>query len=154
MSDTVQNKFRLWLDNIFGATADIGSNTGTFLARIRFIANAFSTPNLYTQYGTTNTATISATPAKLVGGVIYNRTNAIRFIQFFNRTTNPANGTVPLLSFPLSGNEKYTLQLPDFGSLDGINFSTGLAWAVSTTESTLTLGANTDASTTLFWRSI
>jgi hypothetical protein len=141
----------LLVDN-FGAAADAASAVGTLMARQRLVAQSYSQPNLFTRFGASVTDTISGTPARLLGGCVWNKSSAIRYLQFFNRATNPTTGTSALISRVLAPSEKYSWQAFDFGSNDGYLMSTGLAWGFSTTESTYTAGAPADVSVEIYWR--
>lgn len=145
-------RLRNLLVDTVGATADTASAVTTLMARIRLIAQSYSQPNIFTRFGTSTTDTISGTPCKLLGSYIWNKSSSIRYIQFFNRTSNPPGGTVPLISRVLAPNEKYSLQSFDFGSNDGYNFSVGLAWGFSTTEGTYIAGTPTDITVEIYWR--
>jgi hypothetical protein len=141
----------LLVDN-FGAAADAASAVGTLMARQRIMAQSYSQPNLFTRFGASATDTISGTPARLLGGCVWNKATAVRYLQFFNRATNPTAGTSALISRVLAPGEKYSWQSFDFGSNDGFLMSTGLAWGFSTTESTYTAGAPADVSVEVYWR--
>jgi hypothetical protein len=145
-------RLRSLLVDTVGATADAASAVTTLMARIRLIAQSYSQPNLFTRFGTSTTDTLSGTPCRLLGGCAWNKSSSVRYLQFFNRTTNPTTGTVPVISRVLAPNERYSWQHFDFGSNDGYNFTTGLAWAFSTTESTYTAGTTTDISVEIYWR--
>ncbi len=147
-------RIRLLLTDTIGAVADVASATGSLMARQRLVAQAYSSPNVFVRWGTSNTDTVSGTPAKVTKIYVYNKSANIRYLQLFNRATNPTTGTVPLSSHVLAPNEKYNLAVSDFGSNDGLSFSTGLAWGFSTTEATFTAGASADVSTEILWRSL
>ncbi len=146
-------RLRQLLVDTVGATADAASPTGGLMARMRLIAQAYTSPNIFTRWGSSNGDTISGTPARVTGLCVWNKSTSIRYVQLFNRTSNATAGTVPMFSRVLAPNEKYTLSAIDMGSVDGLVFSTGLAWAFSTSEATLTLGNTTEVSIDIFWRS-
>lgn len=147
-------RLRLLLVDTVGVVADAASATGGLMARLRLIAQSYTSPNYFAKWGVSAGDTISGTPARVTGMCVWNKSNSIRYIQLFNRTTNATAGAVPIFSRVLAPNEKYTLNNLDMGSNDGFVFSTGLAWGFSTTEGTYTAGATTEVSIDLFWRSL
>ena len=93
-----------------------------------------------------NVASLVAKAVSISGGiarlhrVIATNTNgATRYIQIFDATALPANGTVPLITFPLAAGA--STQPPiDFG-VYGRTFVNGIVIANSSTEATLTVGS-------------
>ena len=58
-----------------------------------------------------------------------------QWLMFFDATTQPANGAAPLFAaIYVPANTAYSLS-----DADGIPFTTGLSWCVSSTKDTLTL---------------
>jgi hypothetical protein len=101
-------------------------------------------PEANSAWACSNYAALAATsgvikngPGKLYGVTVTNDNAAARYIQFFNLTAVPANGTAPLFTIKLGIGA--VIQL-DF-SMMGKYFSAGICWATSTTGATLTLGA-------------
>lgn len=101
---------------------------------------------------------VSAAPALLGSGFLFIDETAatdIYYLQFFNSTTVPADATASTgVISPISIN--HTTGTPtkiDFSFLEenGIYFSTGIAWAISTTQFTKTVTGNI-ASGTIFYK--
>lgn len=101
------------------------------------------TPSLFTNFGANNTLNVKATSGNVFSMYCRNLNAAVRFIQLHNTATVPVNGNVPRLSFQLPATAAVIFGA-DFFTQFGINFSTGIAFAFSTTDSTLTLGAAAD----------
>ena len=73
----------------------------------------------------------------------YNKNAATRFFQIHNKATDPVNTEVPVESFPVAANSALIIDSTFWGA-SGRTCSTGVSWAFSTTEATLTLGAAAD----------
>jgi hypothetical protein len=151
---SIHAKLRFLIADTIGTTSSVVDVAGTLMGRLRAIAQSHAAANVFVRWGTSVVDTISGTPARVTKVYVWNKSTSIRYIQLFNRTTNPTTGTVPLVSYVLAPGEKYTLGVADLGSNDGMSFSTGLAWAFSTTEATYTAGTTTDVSVEIHWRSL
>lgn len=147
-------RLRSLLVDTFGAVADVADPDGTVMARLRSVGNSFKSPTVFARWGTSTVDTVSTTPSRVTGLVIHNRSVGTRFLQFFNRTTNPPAATVPLWSIAIAPGERLILNARDLGGNDGLAFSTGLAWAMSTTEGTYTAATPSETSLILYWRSL
>lgn len=91
----------------------------------------------FVNLGANVTLNIKAASAHLYS-VYAETTNASkRYLQFFNTTTTPAGGAVPVLSFLIPAGSSCDYGTSHFGT-GGQYFSTGLAYAVSTTPLTYT----------------
>lgn len=100
----------------------------------------------------------SAAPALLASGFIFIDDTAatdIYYLQFFNSTTVPADTTAStgIISPIIINHTTGTPTKVDFSFLDenGIFFSTGIAWAISTTQFTKTVAGNV-ATGTIFYK--
>lgn len=110
------------------------------------LASSVYAPSLFTNFGANNTLNVKSSTGNIFSFSCQNLNISARFIQFYNTATVPVNGNTPILSFSLPGTSTIIIG-SDFFTSEGINFSTGLAFAFSTTNSTLTLGAAGDHST-------
>jgi hypothetical protein len=79
---------------------------------------------------------VMGAPGKLYSLFGYNA-GAQQWIHIFDAKTQPANGAVPMHSLKVAVTDNWYVIVP----ASGINFSTGLVVCVSTTDTTLTLGA-------------
>lgn len=80
---------------------------------------------------------VKASPGNLFGFVFGNSNAALRYVQFFNSTTLPADGAVPALSFPVQGNSPFSFDTGKFANF----FTVGMVICNSTTQFTKTIGA-------------
>jgi len=84
--------------------------------------------------------------ARLAMIAVRNLNAAARWLMIFNAAALPANGTVPdLLILPLAAGEIKTYAPPA-----PVYFSTGLVWAMSTTDTTLTVTGTNDGEVDTF----
>jgi hypothetical protein len=81
---------------------------------------------------------IKATPGKLLMLTIYNNKGSSQFIQLHNATALPSNGAVPVLSINIATVTTILLPIPQ---LTGMDFSTGIVVANSSTAASLTVGS-------------
>lgn len=85
------------------------------------------------------TVTILGGLVRLHRLIATNTNAAVRYIQIFDASSLPADGAVPLISFPLAA--AASTQPPiDFG-VYGRTFSVGVVVCNSTTEGTKTIGS-------------
>jgi hypothetical protein len=96
-------------------------------------------PSLFTNFGANATLNVKASAGNLFTFTHYNLNAATRYLQFHNTATTPAGAAVPLLTFPVPGSSAINLG-PEFFTANGIYFSTGIAFAFSTTQGTYTAG--------------
>ena len=99
-----------------------------------------------TEFGPPNNATTPAVAASLIakasGGLLYglsgyNNLAGQQWIQLFDSATLPADGTVPIVTFPVGANSSFSM---DFG-YHGREFLAGIVICNSTTAVTKTIGA-------------
>lgn len=120
------------------ATLEIGEDETNGVRAVVTKPLAVST---YCPTADTSAAAEASSVSKASPGVLYrftftNTNAATRYLQFFNSTTVPANGTVPVLSFACAAGATITETF-----LHGKYFSTGLTWCNSSTAGTKTIGA-------------
>ena len=77
-----------------------------------------------------------AAAGTLYGFTFSNGNAAVRYLQFFNSTTVPADTTVPTLVFSCPATSTISGEWPK-----GRHMATGIAWANSSTQNTKTIGA-------------
>ena len=93
--------------------------------------------------GSANQAVLKASAGAVYKIYCYNKNAATRFFQIHNKATAPVNADVPVESFPIAANSALLIDIAFFGA-SGRACSTGVSWAFSTTEATLTLGTAAD----------
>jgi hypothetical protein len=71
----------------------------------------------------------------------YNSNTAARYVLVFDATSQPANGTIPILVFPIAAQASL---YPPVSFMDqGRLFTTGICVVLSTTDTTLTAASAT-----------
>jgi hypothetical protein len=123
-------------------TANAGTNLNT--SALAITANqipAFT--NSPTNLGAVNQAVLKASAGAVYKIYCYNKNAATRFFQIHNKATAPVNADVPVEVFPVAGNSALIIDSAFFGA-SGRTCSTGVSWAFSITEATLTLGTAAD----------
>lgn len=95
------------------------------------------TPDLDTSAALEASSVTKASPGVLYGFSCANTNAAARWIQFFNSTTVPADTTVPFLEYSVPAEGTYALYFEQ-----GIPFSTGIAWCISSTNGAKTVGGS------------
>jgi hypothetical protein len=157
------NSYALWIgamaDETAGDSVDEGDFGGLRMTLTRFlktsqgdlISGEDQTNNLlqvitkpvsvstYTPTQDTSAAAEKSSVTKASAGNLYgfsatNSNAAVRYLQFFNSTTVPADATVPVLEFVMPANGGAAFEWPM-----GRAFATGIAWCFSTTSQTKTI---------------
>lgn len=80
-----------------------------------------------------------STKGKLWKAYGFHTNASLRYIQFFQASSLPTDGTIPWISIPLSQYQTFDL---DYTNIGGTEFTTGLVWCLSTTAATKTIGAS------------
>lgn len=107
---------------------------------------------LFTNFGANATLNVKTTSGNIKSIVCHNLNAAVRFIQIFNTATVPSAGNVPILAFPVAASGGVTVIDGQTLGENGYNFSTGIAFAFSTTEATYTAGTAADQFTHIFYK--
>lgn len=115
-----------------------------------YVTESNTQTTLFTNFGANATLNIKASAGTLFGFICNNRNVSERFIQFHNTATTPSGGATPLLTFSVPGNSQIGIG-QDIFKKEGVNFSTGIAFGFSTTQSTYTAGTASDQFTTVFY---
>lgn len=99
-------------------------------------------PSLYTNFGTVTKANIKAVAGNALALHFHNANAAARYLQLHNKATAPVATDVPLYSWivPAGTADNPGILILDHAwfCMSGGYFSTGLGWAVSTTQATFT----------------
>lgn len=95
-----------------------------------------------------NLGTSSAGVVKNSAGVIsaiacYNKSNAVRWIQLYNKTTVPSGSDTPIENHPIFAGSYLVLDSAYFGQL-GLAFGNGISFGFSSTSGTFTSATATD----------
>lgn len=98
----------------------------------------------YEDLGADASGVIKASAGTLFALYGLNNNSAIRYEQIFDSSTAPAPGAVPRLQFALPASGGEIVIGNDFWQVDGIGFSNGIAWGISTTKGTFTAATPAD----------
>lgn len=103
------------------------------------IANgpAFSVHRLVSAAASTNATSVKATAGRVLMIRGYNAKAAVCYLKLYNKASAPTVGTdIPFMTIPLKASDVFNIDFENFG----LNFSTGIAYAIT--------GAAADADTT------
>ncbi len=116
--------------------------------------NTYS-PSLSSNFGSTISAAAKASTGNVLSFVATNGNAAQRYFQIFNSASAPAGGATPIYSFLIPAG---TASSPgavvfdnSFFTQPGVNFSTGIAWGISSTAATYTAATATDHTSLLHY---
>ena len=135
----------------FAPQAEDNTN-GVYAEVIKPLAVATYCPSLFTDFGSDVTKNIKASTGNVFSLYCFNANAATRYIQLHNTATTPGGAAVPLLTFSVPPNGGSLLIDTAFFSLSGVNFSTGIAFAFSTTQGTYTAGSAGDCFITVTYK--
>ena len=110
------------------------------------VAAGDACPSVFTNLGANATLNVKASAGNVFSLYCANANAAARWIQLHDTATTPAGGAAPLLTFqiPAGGSAVFGA---DFFTSAGLHFTTGIAFAFSTTSATYTAGAAGDQTT-------
>lgn len=132
----------LWTHEYYAPGAEDNSNNVIATAQKPLAVSTYSY-SVFTNFGANATLNVKATPGNVFSVKCHNLNAANRYLQLHNTATTPAGAAVPLLTFLIPANSEVTIGNDFFGQ-QGLNFTTGIAFAFSTTEGTYTAGTATD----------
>lgn len=98
---------------------------------------------LFSDFGANATLNVKASAGNVFAIYCHNLNASARYIQLHNTATTPAGAAVPTLSFYVAGSG-VTIIDGSFLGQSGKHFSTGIAFAFSTTEGSYTAGTASD----------
>lgn len=127
-------------------------DSGNAVERIAWKPIAASTyaPTRFVDLGANATANVKATAGNVFSLYCNNENAADRFVQLHNTATTPGAGATPVYTFrvPAGGD---VLVGTDFFTAMGAHFTTGIAFAFSTTKDTYTAATAGDQSTIVMY---
>jgi hypothetical protein len=100
--------------------------------------------------GANATLNVKASAAQLFSAYMHNVSSGARYLQFFNTATVPSSGATPVFTFLVPAGGVLIMDGAFFGP-NGVNFTTGLAFACSTTEKTYTAATASDHVTQIMY---
>ncbi len=126
-----------------GTTNGVVVNSGT-LTTVTNPVQTKETPDATSTYSITPyisaaaeaSSVIKASAGNLFGAYMVNTNVAVRYFQVFNSTTVPAEGTVPVLVFPVQPGSTFSFDTGKFSNY----FTTGISVCNSSTLATKTIG--------------
>ena len=99
---------------------------------------------------TNNQAVVKTSAGAVYAISCYNASSSLAFFQIHNKATAPVNGDVPIKSIPVFANGATVFGSDIFGA-GGVPCSIGVAWAFSSTRTTLTLAVGSDKTSWVGW---
>lgn len=105
-------------------------------------------PNIYsTGASADGYAVVANIAGNFLGLLVENTSAATIYVQIFDRTTQPVNGSHPIAEIPVIANSQGSL---DLGGVNCIPFKNGLVVAASSAQWNYT-AANSSMFLTVFW---
>lgn len=114
-----------------------------------FLANASNTapaPTPFANLGANATLNVKSGAGAVYSVSCYNANTSSRYIQLHDTATTPAGGAAPKFSFLVPPGGQIVIGT-DFFTQAGVSFSSGIAFAFSTTLNTYTAATAADQST-------
>lgn len=133
------------LRDIFDGVFDSNNGVLRTSATVGGGGGGFTFTNSPVNFGAANQGVLKASTGAVFKVYCYNKSSSTRFFQIHNKATAPINTDVPIESFPIAANTALILDSTFWGAT-GMVCSTGVAWAFSSTEATLTLATAADQS--------
>jgi hypothetical protein len=141
------------------AIGKLSANSGVDIGDVDVTSTTFPTPvatstyspTRFVDFGSNATANIKSSAGNVFSLYCNNENSSDRYIQLHNTATTPAGGATPLYSFRVPGSGDILVGTYFFTNA-GANFTTGIAFAFSTTKDTYTAGTATEQSTTVHYK--
>jgi hypothetical protein len=92
---------------------------------------------------------IKAFPGRVFSAYGYNHNGTIRYLQLFNKATGPASNDVPLIEFTLPATDSEKAVGDDLFTVEGVAFTVGIAFGVSTARGSYTAATASDHDVTV-----
>jgi hypothetical protein len=140
----------LWNREGYASTAEDNANQ-VIAGTIRPLAVSTYSWTRFQNLGANATLNVKATPGNVKAVHCRNINAAAHYVQLHNTATVPAGGAVPLYTFLVPATSAITIGDTFFGE-HGAHFTTGIAFAFSTTEATYTAATATDQMTHIMFK--
>jgi hypothetical protein len=127
------------------------NTNNVFATQVLPLAVATYSYTPFINLGANATLNVKASAGNVYSIYCHNLNASNRFIQLHNTATTPGGGAVPAKTYLVPGNGTIILDAQYLGP-GGINFTTGIAFAFSTTEATYTAGAAGDQVTEVHFK--
>lgn len=126
----------------------VSQSSDAWLVQGRKLASTANTANRFINIGANSTLNVKSSTGNIFSLYCNNANAASRYIQIHNTATVPAGGAAPVLSFLIPPTSQIIVGT-DFFTNEGLNLSTGIAFAFSTTRDTYTAGSASDQQTSV-----
>lgn len=140
----------VWTREGYASAAEDNPNGVIAQAGKPLAVNTYSF-SLFTNFGANATLNVKALPGNVFSVKCHNLNASDRYLQLHNTATVPAGSGVPLMTFLIPAGSERIIGT-DFFGINGLNFSTGIAFAFSTTEGTYTAGTAGDQFTQIQYK--
>lgn len=134
------------VDERYAPQAEDNTN-GVIAQAVKPLATSTYSWTKFQNLGANATLNVKASAGNVRSVCCHNTNAAVRYIQLHNTATTPAGGAVPVYSFIIPATSGMTIVGADFFGDNGANFTTGIAFAVSTTRDTYTAATAGDHAT-------
>lgn len=141
----VDSSGALWSRELNAPVAEDNTNGVIGVVNKPLAVSTYS-PTVFSNAGANATLNVKASAGNVYGIKCHNLNAAARYIQLHNTATVPGGGATALWWALVPANTEVVFGI-DWFTPGGMNFSTGIAFAFSTTESTYTAGTATDQMT-------
>lgn len=139
MADKSEKESAKFRNTPSGITVAVSNSAGGNI--LSQVANQASAPTYYKNAGAATKANIKATAGGVVSILVTNTYAAVRYLQLHNKATAPAAADIAQVSIPIPAGTTtqpayVELSSPWFGAQE--YFTTGIGFAISTTDTTFT----------------
>lgn len=134
----------------FAPVAEDNTN-GVIAVQIKPLTVSTYAPSITNDWGSNVTLNVKASAGTTFSAIGVNRNAGTRYLQLHNTATTPSTAAVPLISFPVPTNSILFIG-NDLLTNNGIFFSTGIAYAWSTTAGTYTAATASEHDTTVLFK--
>lgn len=115
------------------------------------VAAGDACPSVFSNLGANATLNVKASAGNVYSLYCKNANGASRWLQLHNTATVPAGGAVPLMPFEVPAGGSIVIG-EDFFTAAGLHFTTGIAFAFSTTAATYTAATAGDQITLVTYK--
>ena len=134
----------------FASQAEDNTN-GVIAVQIKPLTSSTYAPLVYSNFGAAITNQVKQSTGSVYSVFCENINAAKRYLQLHNSAVGISAGNVPLAAFAIPATSSLSLTQAFFTSA-GMNFTTGITFAFSTTAGTYTAGVATDQNTIILYK--
>lgn len=133
------------------APAAEDNTNGTIANAVKPLATSTYSWSRFVDFGSNVTANVKASAGNVKSLYCHNSSGSNAYIQLHNTATTPSGSAVPAFVFLVPAGGAVFVDGAFFGE-NGYNFSTGIAFAFSTTEGTYTAATAGDQATIIMYK--